>query len=161
MLNSKFVVFLSAALALTSSLSTIAFSAPAGVKVGVLTCNVAGGVDLVRSNHALSCSYHGTGSDTAEHYIGHISSIGVNLGYTEDAKIVWTVFAPSSDFKAKALQGEYVGVTAGASVGVGGNANVLVGGLDKSISLEPVSFEGSEGISIAAGVSSIKLTATD
>jgi hypothetical protein len=161
MLNFKYAVFLSAALALTSGFAAAAYSAPAGIKVGVLTCDVSGGVNLVLSNHSLSCSYQGTGSKTAEHYTGHISSVGANLGYTKDAKIVWAVFAPSSDFKAKALQGEYAGVTAGATVGIGGNANVLVGGLDKSISLQPVSFEGNEGINIAAGVSSIKLTATE
>jgi Protein of unknown function (DUF992) len=160
MSNFKSAALLSVSLALVAGSGT-AHSAPAGIKVGVLSCDVSGGVDLIRSKHSLSCNYQGTGARTTEHYAGHISSIGVNIGYTKDAKIVWAVFAPSSDFKAKALQGEYGGVTAGASVGVGGNANVLVGGLDKSISLQPVSFEASEGINIAAGVSSIKLTATE
>jgi hypothetical protein len=160
MSNFKSAAVISAPLLLIASFG-VAHSAPAGVKVGVLSCDVSGGIDVIRSKHSLSCNYQGTGAKATEHYAGHISSIGVNLGYTKDAKIVWAVFAPSSDFKAKALQGEYGGVTAGAAVGVGGNANVLVGGLDKSISLQPVSFEASEGINIAAGISSIKLTATE
>jgi hypothetical protein len=161
MFNYRIAATLSAALAAASLFGTAAYAAPAGVKAGLLTCDVSGGMDLVRSNHALSCIYQGTGNRATEHYVGHISSIGVNFGYTKDAKIAWAVFAPSSDFKAKALQGEYAGVTAGATVGIGGNANVLVGGLDKSISLQPLSLQGNEGINIAAGVSSIKLTASE
>ena len=157
----KFAAFLSSGLALMLSCGSPAEAAPAGVKVGVLSCDISGGLDIVRSSHTLACSYLGTGTSATENYVGHISSIGVNLGYTKDAKIVWAVFAPSSDFKAKALQGEYAGVTAGAAVGVGLNANVLVGGLHKSFSLQPVSFEGSEGINVAVGITSIKLTASE
>jgi Protein of unknown function (DUF992) len=157
----SFSVLLCTALALVNGSPLSAHSAPVGAKVGVLTCDVSGGVDFIRSSHALSCSYQGTGSAPVEHYIGHISSVGANFGYTKDAKIVWAVVAPSSDFKAQTLEGEYAGVTAGATVGVGGAANVLVGGLDKSVSLQPLSFEGSEGINIAAGVTAIKLVAAD
>jgi Protein of unknown function (DUF992) len=154
---------LSASLATFLILATVvgADAAPAGIKVGVLSCDVSGGLDIIRSSHSLSCSYIGTGSQTSEHYMGHISSLGANLGYTKAAKMAWAVFAPSSDFKAKALQGEYGGVTAGAAVGVGVGANALVGGLDKSISLQPVSISGSEGVNIAVGISAIKLTASN
>lgn len=138
-----------------------AYSAPVGAKVGVLTCDVSGGVNVIRSDHALACNYQGTGSAGVEHYTGNIKSFGVNFGYTKKARMVWAVFAPASNFKAAALQGEYAGVTAGATIGVGGNANVLLGGLDKSISLQPVSIEGNEGINIAAGVTSIRLSASD
>jgi hypothetical protein len=136
-------------------------AAPAGVKIGVLTCDVSGGLDVIRSSHALTCDYQGTGSQASEHYAGRISSFGANFGYSKGAKMAWAVFAPSSDFRAKALQGEYGGVTAGVAVGVGVGANVLVGGLGKSISLQPVSFQGSEGLNIAAGISAIKLTAAN
>jgi hypothetical protein len=156
----NFAAALATGITLMSCFGAGANAAPAGVKVGVLSCDISGGLDIVRTKHALTCSYQGTGTSATENYVGHISSIGVNIGYTKDAKMVWAVFAPSSDFKAKALQGEYAGVTAGAAVGVGLDANVLVGGLDKSISLQPVSFEGSEGINIAVGISSIKLTAS-
>jgi hypothetical protein len=161
MLKSQFSASLATMLVLASGFIAAADAATAGVKVGVLSCDVSGGLDVIRSSHALSCSYVGTGAQTSEHYAGHISSIGANLGYTKAAKMAWAVFAPSSDFKAKSLQGEYAGVTAGAAVGVGVGTNVLVGGLDKSISLQPVSFSGSEGVNIAVGISSIKLTAAD
>jgi len=160
MFKSHIFTIVSVTFALAASFGVGAAAAPAGVKVGVLTCDVSGGLDLIRSKHQLSCSYVGTGAQATEHYVGHISSIGANIGYTKDSKLAWAVFAPSSDFKAKALQGEYAGVAAGASVGIGGGANVLVGGFDKSVSLQPVSFEGTEGLNIAVGISSIKLTAS-
>ena len=41
--------------------------------------------------------------------------------------------------------------------GVGLGANVLVGGLDKSIALQPLSVEGNKGLNVAAGIGSISL----
>ena len=38
-----------------------------------------------------------------------MSKFGVDVGYTEDGVIVWAVFAPSSDVRAGALQGDYAG----------------------------------------------------
>src|SRR6266436_5157719 len=49
------------------------------------------------------------------------------------------------------LSGTYIGATGSATVGVGVGANVLVGGSGNSISLQPVSFEGSTGLNVAAG----------
>jgi hypothetical protein len=67
------------------------------------------------------------------------------------------VFAPTSHLAPGALEGTYVGATAGASVGVGVGADVLVGGSDKTISLQPVSFEGMEGLNVAAGIEGLTL----
>jgi len=49
------------------------------------------------------------------------------------------------------------GVQASASVGVGAGANVLVGGFDKSITLQPLSVEGQEGVNLAAGIGGLTL----
>jgi Protein of unknown function (DUF992) len=40
---------------------------------------------------------------------------------------------------------------------VGLGANVLIGGLDKSIALQPLSVTGSTGLNIAAGIGVISL----
>jgi hypothetical protein len=71
--------------------------------------------------------------------------------------MIWTVIAPSKDLQEDALEGTYGGVTAGATAVVGGNLNVLVGGLDKSITLQPLSVEGNNGLSITAGVGAMQL----
>lgn len=141
------------------ALAGTADAAPHGVKVGTLTCNVASGWGFVfGSSKDLHCTFR-PNSHTSEHYTGSISKFGVDIGYTEGGVLVWGVFAPSSDVRAGSLQGEYAGATASATVGVGLGANVLIGGLDKSIALQPLSVEGNRGLNVAAGVGAISLTA--
>jgi hypothetical protein len=70
---------------------------------------------------------------------------------------VWDVIAPSSDMRPGALAGGYGGVTASATVGVGVGAHVLIGGFDRSISLQPVSVEGNSGLDVAAGIGAMNL----
>ena len=107
-----------------------------------LTCNVASGWGFVfGSSKDLHCTFR-RNSHASEHYTGTISKFGVDIGYTEGGVLVWGVFAPSSDIRTGALAGDYVGATASATVGVGLGANVLIGGLDKSIALQPLSVEG-------------------
>jgi len=59
--------------------------------------------------------------------------------------------------KPGALAGHYGGVTASVSLGVGAGANLLVGGFEKSIALQPVSVEGQNGLNVAAGVAEMSL----
>src|SRR5476649_2089741 len=156
----SFHLMLGAAVAVTTlAIASAASAAPAGVKVGTLNCNVAGGMGFVfGSSKELRCSYEPTKA-MVEHYSGSISKWGVDIGYTSKAKLIWAVFAPASDVRPGALEGEYAGATAQATVGVGLGANVLVGGLDKSIALQPLSVEGNRGLNVAAGVGAISLTA--
>jgi len=145
------------------ALGAFALGAPAKadttVKAGVLTCNVDSGWGFVfGSSRDLKCNYSGSGG-RHEHYSGHIAKYGVDIGYLQGGVIVWGVVAPTTDLKAGALAGDYGGATAGASVGVGGNANVLVGGFNRSIALQPVSVEGDKGLNVAAGIAAVTLHA--
>ena len=145
-----------AVLSMCSAMSS-AEAAPSGVKVGTLTCHVASGWGFVfGSSRDLRCNFQPNGHG-GERYSGSISKFGVDIGYTDNGVIVWGVFAPSSDVRAGALQGDYAGATAGVTVGVGLGANVLVGGLDKSIALQPLSVEGNTGLNVAAGIGAISL----
>ncbi len=129
----------------------------AGVKVGVLTCHIAGGWGYVLgSSKDLRCSYQPEGRPP-EHYVGSISKFGVDIGYTQSAVVVWGVIAPAYSLKPGALEGGYGGATAQASVGLGGGANVLLGGIDRSIALQPLSLEGEKGFSVAAGLGALSL----
>src|SRR6185295_18663877 len=95
-------------------------AAPHGVKVGSLTCNVASGWGFVfGSSKDLHCTFRGNRSGGGEHYVGSISKFGVDIGYTEGGVLVWGVIAPSSDVRPGSLDGDYVGATAQATVGVG------------------------------------------
>ena len=154
----SFRLMVGAAVAVTGlAIASAADAAPAGIKVGTLTCNVAGGMGFVfGSSKDLSCTYQPTKAPV-ERYAGTISKWGVDIGYTGKGKLIWGVFAPASDVRPGALEGEYAGASAQANIGVGLGANVLIGGLDKSIALQPVSVEGSTGLNVAAGIGSISL----
>ena len=129
-----------------------------GVNVGSLQCKVAGGMGFIfGSSKDIDCLLVRT-DGAAEHYAGSINRYGIDIGFTKEAHIVWLVFAPGAIGRG-ALAGEYGGVTAGASFGVGLGANVLVGGSNKQIALQPVSVEGSKGLNVAAGIGSITLKA--
>ena len=146
------------AVALVLGISASAGSAQAaGVKVGVLTCNVASGWGYIfGSSKEIRCNYvpDEGGND---HYFGKVSKLGIDVGYTEGGVLIWNVIAPSSDLDPGALEGEYGGISASATVGIGLGANVLVGGFDKSIALQPVSIEGNSGLNIAAGITGMTL----
>ncbi len=153
-----FRLMLGAAIAVAGlAIATTADAAPSGIRVGDLTCNVASGWGFVfGSSKDLHCTYRGANGHR-EHYTGAISKFGVDLGYTEGGVLVWAVFAPTGDMGKGALSGDYVGATAQATVAVGAGANVLVGGMKKSIDLQPLSVEGSKGLNVAAGIGSISL----
>lgn len=137
--------------------ASAADAAPAGVKVGELTCNVSSGWGFIfGSSKDLHCTFRPSGHPR-EHYTGTINKFGVDIGYTEGGVLIWGVFAPSSDIGTGALSGTYVGGSAQATVGVGAGANALIGGLNKSIALQPLSLEGSKGLNVAAGIGSITL----
>lgn len=149
-----------AALALVGSLgvaSSAMATQSAGVKVGVLTCHEASGWGFVfGSSRTMNCVFS-SGANHTELYRGRISKFGVDVGYQRAAVLVWTVLAPTTDVAPGALAGAFGGATAGATVGVGGSANVLIGGSTHSLALEPLSFEGSTGLNVAAGIAALNL----
>ena len=129
--------------------------AQAGVAAGVLTCNVSSGVGLIfGSSRDLNCIY----STTGERYVGTINKYGVDIGFTKAAVIVWTVLAPTANLAPGTLAGHYGGATAGATAGVGLAANALIGGNGNTITLQPLSIEGNQGLNVAAGIADVTLS---
>ena len=55
------------------------------------------------------------------------------------------------------MAGSYVGVSAEVTVAGGVGANILLGGFNKSITLQPLSVQVQEGLNIAAGIASMTL----
>lgn len=153
--------FLTAALLAVSmlALAPSTNAGTSGVRVGTLTCSVASGWGhVVTSSRNMNCSYrrshHGT-----EHYVGQINRYGVDVGHTRGGTLVWAVIAPTSNVGRTALEGNYGGLSADATIGVGAGAHLLVGGLDRSITLQPLSVEGNTGLALAAGVGTMRLRA--
>ena len=131
--------------------------AKGGVKIGVLSCTVDGGVGyILGSAKAVDCVFH-SGS-RREHYHGVMHKLGVDIGITDKTQIAWAVFAPGS-VKRGALKGHYTGATAEATVIAGLGANVLIGGFKKGINLQPLSVQAQTGLNVAAGIGSLSLKA--
>lgn len=148
------------AVALAASVAGVMLSgavhAKTGVKIGSLKCNVEGGIGaIITSSKEMSCTLYKLSGKT-EHYSGVIRKYGLDIGITGKAKMVWLVFAPGK-VNAGALRGTYVGASADASVIVGAGANVLVGGFNKSVTLQPVSLQVQTGVNVAAGVTTLEL----
>ena len=130
--------------------------AKTGVKVGMLTCDVAGGVGMIiGSSKAVDCTFKGN-NGRVEHYQGKLGKLGIDIGVTNDASLAWLVFAPGK-VKKGALKGSYNGASVQATVVAGLGANVLIGGFEKSINLQPLSVQGQTGLNIAAGLTSLSL----
>lgn len=143
----------------TFSLATEA-SAQARVKVGTLACNLAPTVGfIVGSRQRLSCRYNPDGPFPPEIYVGNLSTVGLDIGVSGGGRMLWAVFAPTRGLIRGALAGTYVGASADVALGVGLGANVLVGGSQRSIALQPLSVEANVGINLAAGVSRLRLRA--
>jgi hypothetical protein len=153
------ILGLSAAMAVLATLAEPASAQTrSGVNAGSLTCTVSGGVGFVfGSSKELTCLFSRS-SGVAERYTGTIRKFGLDVGFTKEAQIVWLVFAPGS-LSPGALAGVYGGATASATAGAGVGANVLVGGSNSQVSLQPVSVEGSAGLNVAAGIAEVELRA--
>jgi hypothetical protein len=127
-------------------------------KVGMLNCNVGPEIGFIVGGRAkLACRYSpSSASAPTENYTGEITTVGLDIGATGGGKLAWAVFMPTNGPAHGALAGDYAGVTGQAAVGVGVGGNVLVGGSNRSVTLQPFSVEDT-GINLAVGVSDMVL----
>ncbi len=131
-------------------------SANAATRIGVLRCYVDSGSGyIVGSAHDARCTFSNY-TGRRERYVARIRRAGLDVGYTGNSMITWAVYAPS-DMRRHALIGDYVGASADIAVGIGGGGNILVGGSNRTISLQPLSVKTETGLSVAAGASMLEL----
>ena len=135
-----------------------AAQAPPGTKTGMLACTLAPSIGfIVGSRQTMTCRFAPDGPFPPEAYVGTITTIGLDIGITAGGALAWGVFAPTAGPPRGALAGEYVGATGEITAGVGVGANVLFGGSNRTIALQPVSVEGQVGVNLALGVSGLAL----
>jgi len=131
--------------------------APDRTKVGTLTCDISAGIGLIiTSKKSVACMFTPSQPGPREVYSGSITKFGLDLGATAGGEMVWAVYAPSNK-KFGALAGQYGGASAEATVGAGVGANVLVGGSNRTVTLQPVSVQGQAGLNLAVGVAGLEL----
>jgi hypothetical protein len=127
------------------------------VQIGILECRGGASIGfIVGSVTHLGCVLRIDGLPE-DRYIATIRKVGVDLGITQESALAWGVYAPVARLGPGDLAGTYAGAQGSAAVGVGVGGNVLIGGSDNSIALQPLSVQGQVGLSVAAGLESLEL----
>jgi hypothetical protein len=144
---------------ITISKSATRYEPVRGYQVGTLRCEIPGGIGyIVGSRREASCEYRpSSGRNAIDLYIGRFDKVGLDIGATGPSVLAWAVIAHSTDLGPGDLAGKYRGASAAVAALIGGGANVLVGGSDITVSLQPLSVEGQTGLSVAAGYASLRL----
>lgn len=147
-----------AALLLLGPTLALSQQPPPGVQVGMLNCNLAPSIGLIiAESQRMSCRFVPNGNYPPQIYEGVMNTVGLELGVTAGGVMAWGVFAPTGGPPLGALAGEYVGASGSISLGVGVGANVLFGGSNRTIALQPLSVEGQAGVNVSLGVSGLTL----
>jgi len=142
-----------------TALAAGAFAAPALAQtpVGTLQCTVSPSAgNVIESTRQLDCGFRSV-SGYVERYAGSISTIGLDLGFTQGGQFSWTVVMATPQPQPYGLAGHYSGVSGGLTVGGGLSGNVLVGGNNSSVSLQPLSVSTQTGLSLSAGIGELTL----
>ena len=135
---------------------------PAGaqrVRAGVLTCDISAGIGfIIGSQKAVVCTFAPEPPGPHHVYSGSIGKFGLDIGATGGGVMVWAVFTdsiapPGPGF----LAGDYFGATGQVTVAAGLGANVLIGGSNRTVALQPVSVDSSVGLNLAVGVAELHL----
>jgi hypothetical protein len=127
------------------------------VRAGILQCQGGQNVGfIVGSVTSFECVFQSEGR-RPEPYLATVRRFGLDIGVTEQTRFSWAVNAPTSRVGRGDLAGNYGGVGANASVGVGGGGNFLLGGPGNSYALQPISLQGQTGLNVAAGVAGLEL----
>ena len=146
------------ALAAMLSLPAAAQTPQSWTQVGSLSCRVDPNIGFIIVGHQpMECLFTPNTQTPPQAYDGAINTVGLNVGISAGGVLGWAVFAPTTGVPAGALAGDYVGVSGDIGIGIGAGANVLLGGSDRTIALQPLSLQGSVALNVVLGVSSLKL----
>jgi hypothetical protein len=127
------------------------------IKAGVLSCDVSAGIGLIiGSQKQISCLYTPELPGPQEAYVGAITRFGLDIGITAGGAMVWAVFSGTSGGPGF-LTGDYIGASGEATLAAGLGANVLIGGSNRTVALQPLSVSGQIGLNLALGVADLSL----
>jgi hypothetical protein len=87
---------------------------------------------------------------------GSWAKFGLDLGLTRSGVMVWAVFS-NTVAGPGFLAGDYFGASGEATVGAGVGANVLLGGSNRTVALQPISLSGQTGLNLAIAVAALQL----
>lgn len=161
-MHTRLATLFAAGFLAASPLAVAPANAQAGVELGLLTCQSEGAVGFVLgSSQNFACTFAPSNRAAPdEAYVGTFDTVGIDIGATGPTTLRWLVLSAASDAAGPGvLTGRYTGATANASVGIGAGVNLLVGGFQRSVTLQPASVQAQEGLNAAIGISSFRLAA--
>jgi Protein of unknown function (DUF992) len=137
-------------------LSASSAVAQSRVEIGVLSCRGPTESYIIASMSNLNCVFRRHDGQTFR-YAATVRRFGIDIGINQMTALEWAVYAPTRRIAPNDLRGNYAGVSAGASVGAGLGANVLLGGSNDTIALQPVSVQGQTGLGVEVTVAGLTL----
>jgi Protein of unknown function (DUF992) len=127
------------------------------IRTGVLNCDVSAGIGLIiGSQRSVNCLFTPDQGGPQEGYFGTISKLGLDVGITGGGVMVWGVYVDTTRGYGF-LAGDYAGASGEVTIAAGLGANVLVGGSNRTVALQPVSLTGQVGLNLALGVANLSL----
>ena len=125
-------------------------------KAGTLDRDVSGGVGLIiGSQKQMTCMFGRPMADNARFISAPFASSALISERQPAARWLGGIAPTTQRFAA--LSGSYGGASGEATLGVGLGANVLVGGSDQTVALQPISVQGQTGLNLAVGVADLEL----
>ena len=144
-------------LALVLTLVTVDLTSAQRIRAGLLTCDVSAGIGfIIGSKKEMACVFTPEGPGRRDDYDGTITKYGLDIGLTGGGVMVWAVFTDTLAGPGF-LAGDYIGASGEVSVAAGLGANVLLGGSNHTVALQPLSVSGQIGLNLAVGVAALHL----
>ena len=132
--------------------------AQTSVEIGTLNCRLAPTVGaFLGSRRRMTCEFFSNSQQRLEQYSGTVTRFGVDVGAVGSGILSWRVLARTNIARRGTIAGNYFGVSADASMGLGAGAKVLLGGSRRSTMLQPVAWVGNIGINLALGITGLTL----
>ena len=135
--------------------------ARADAQLGKMECTRIPGTGfnlIIHSSAEVRCTFKGS-VDAEQWYRGKTGiALGLDLKWNKEERIYFAIlsntvkFVPEGDF----LSGKYGGAKASITLGIGAGAQILLGGNDDTIALQPA-VETGTGFGVAAGLSYLEL----
>lgn len=155
--RSRIALLAAASLSLALAFAAGPAAAQTRVDVGTLICTAGPTIGaLIGSRRTLTCHFNPV-SGVTQHYRGTLTRFGLDVGATAGGIMSWRVLARTRTIGPGTIAGHYVGVSADASLGLGGGAKVLLGGSRRSTMLQPFALVGNIGLNLAVGVTGLTL----
>jgi hypothetical protein len=158
--SNKTTIIASAALAAAIALGAVMMPAKADtVELRLLESVVDGGTGFLFGSSKGPAFKHTPANASAakEANFWVANTFDVDVGVTGASVFAWVVAAPTSNYRYKPdlLADDCRCVSAEASAGAG--VNILVGGSDDTVSLQPLGVRAREGVNVAGGIAEIEL----